>query len=162
MHTLQSIVPESKIRSKPIRRQTRHIVQLQHAVIRYTRHNDAVARLDVLHRFADLLDDADALVAEDPGRVRAARDAAVEMQVSAADGGGRETHDDVLGRLEAWLRDGFDGDLAGDAVPDCGAHGLGGGWGRAGTRAAVGEGGHGVLCVDGWWEGELVEGNVLR
>src|SRR5205085_180831 len=60
-------------------------------------HQHVVALLQVLHRRADLLDDAGELVAEGHAHARVGYQAVVQVQVGAADARARHAHDGIVG-----------------------------------------------------------------
>ena len=90
------------------------------AVAHVERGDHEVAGLDVSHVGADLLDDADELVA-DAVRLVGRRDASVRPEVGAADAGGDDADDGVGAGREDGVGDFFDADVAG-GVDDGGEH----------------------------------------
>ena len=90
-------------------------------------HDDAVALLQLLDVLADLDDHAHRLVAEDVARLHRRHVAVVEVQVGAADAGGRDLDDRVARVLDLRVGDGVDADVA-LAVPAEGSHGASSPW----------------------------------
>src|SRR5262249_45995495 len=85
------------------------------------RDDDAVADLEVAHVRSDLLDDADAFVAEDGPRLHPRQRAADHVQIGAADGARREPHDGVGLGLDRRLRHVVEPDVP-DPVENDGLH----------------------------------------
>ncbi len=86
--------------------------------------HDAIARVEVAHAFAELLDDAHAFVTEDAAGLHAGHRAADEVQVGAADGARRQADDGVLGALQLGFGHVVEADVP-DAVEDDGFHARG-------------------------------------
>jgi hypothetical protein len=78
---------------------------------------DAVAGAEPAHRVADLLDDADGLVAEDRACLHRRHRAAHEVEVGAADRAAGDADDGVVRVLDGRLLDLVETDVP-DAVPD--------------------------------------------
>ena len=75
-----------------------------------------VANLQVGDVLAGGLDDAHEFVAEDIARFGLRDLAPIEVQVRAADGGGRHPEDDVVRLLKAGVRHGIDPDIVGSVI----------------------------------------------
>ena len=86
--------------------------------------HDAIARVEVAHAFAELLDDPHAFVTEDAAGLDAGHRAADEVQVGAADGARRQPDDGVLGALQLGFGHVVEADVP-DAVEDDGFHARG-------------------------------------
>ena len=74
--------------------------------------HDTIAGLEVAHARSDLLDDADAFVAEHGAGFHPAERAADHVQIGPADCAGRQPHDGVGGILQHRLVDLFEADVA--------------------------------------------------
>src|SRR5262249_47266454 len=79
----------------------------------------AVARLQVAHVAADLLDDADTLVPQDGARLHPGHGATDHVQVGPADGAGRQPDDGVGRLLDLRLGHGLQTDVADAVKNDC-------------------------------------------
>src|SRR5690606_34491675 len=78
-----------------------------------------VARLEIAHHVAELLDDPDSFVPENRSRLHAGHRAANHVQVRAANGRCREPYDGVGGLQDPWLRHLFEPDITDAVEYDC-------------------------------------------
>ncbi|MNV78289.1 hypothetical protein D3C71_1717710 [compost metagenome] len=85
----------------------------------HERNDHAVSDVQVGHGAAGVLDDAHEFVAEDIARFGLRDLAVVEVQVRAADGGGRYPQDDVVIVLDDRVRDVVDPDIVAAVIGQC-------------------------------------------